>query len=300
MERIRGLGYNSRGSSVQVGRYRVLVRNRRASVGIASFCHQSSASRASSHDAQHYTDEVERDLLEAMAHPRCVAWGEMGLDYHYDNSPREIQRQVFSRQLNQAVKLGKPLTIHTREAEEDTERILKERVPQDYRIHIHCFTDSPEFAKRLLDYFPNLYIGITGVITFATNQNTSAVISEMTGSIAREPSVPTDSPSIIPVDPAVQSQVQPEGQLVPGTLAAASSSDDSCLRILLETDAPYMVPANLYQSLPSLNNRQKLPLSHTAMIPWTAEFVANIAGDGWTADRVMIVARENARRVYGV
>lgn len=72
--------------------------------------------------------------LEAMAHPRCVGWGEMGLDYHYDNSPREIQQAVFRRQLRQAVRLGKPLTIHTREAEEDTEKILKEEVPSDHRV----------------------------------------------------------------------------------------------------------------------------------------------------------------------
>jgi TatD DNase family protein len=115
-----------------------------------------------------------------MAHPRCVGWGEIGLDYHYDNSPREQQQEVLRRQLRHAVRLGKPLTIHTREAEEDTERILKEEVPKDHKvqssgldiplfcspysmqIHVHCFTDSPQFAQRLLDHFPNLYIGITG------------------------------------------------------------------------------------------------------------------------------------------
>jgi Tat protein secretion system quality control protein TatD with DNase activity len=75
--------------------------------------------------------------LEAMAHPRCVGWGEMGLDYHYDNSPREVQRTVFVRQLRQAVGLGKPLTIHTREADEDTERILKEEVPKDHKVKTH-------------------------------------------------------------------------------------------------------------------------------------------------------------------
>lgn len=116
-----------------------------------------------------------------MKHPRCVGWGEIGLDYHYDNSPREIQQEVFTRQLRHAVRLGKPLTIHTREAEADTERILKAEVPQDYRvslfkspsshdelnpvcpqIHIHCFTDSPEWAARMLEHFPNLFIGVTG------------------------------------------------------------------------------------------------------------------------------------------
>lgn len=72
--------------------------------------------------------------LEAMQHPRCVGWGEMGLDYHYDLSPREIQQQVLTRQLRHAVKLGKSLTIHTREAEEDTLRILKQEVPKDHKV----------------------------------------------------------------------------------------------------------------------------------------------------------------------
>ncbi|KNZ77384.1 Putative deoxyribonuclease TATDN2 [Termitomyces sp. J132] len=208
------------------------------------------------HEAKLYNDDVEKDLLEAMNHPRCVGWGEMGLDYHYDNSPRGVQQEVFIRQLRHAVCLGKPLTIHTREADADTERILKAEVPVDHRIHIHCFTDSPEFAQRLLDHFPNLYIGITGVITYSTNTDTSTVIQNM----------------------AVQSQ--------------------GPLRIVLETDAPYMVPANLYDSLEGIKG--KLPLCHTAMVPWTAEFVARVAGEAWTAEKVMREARENARLLYGV
>ncbi|KAK1218233.1 hypothetical protein PQX77_019084 [Marasmius sp. AFHP31] len=217
------------------------------------------------HNAKEYTDDVEREILEAMTHPRCVGWGEMGLDYHYDNSPREIQRDVFARQLRHAVRLGKPLTIHTREADDDTERILKEIVPKDHPIHIHCFTDTPEFADRLLSHFPNLYIGITGVITFTTNLNTSSVIRRM---------------------------------------------PPSELRILLETDAPYMVPANIYGSLSSLLGN-RLPLSHSAMIPWTADFVSGVLkegkeGDGegeqggWDSAKVLEVGRENARKVYGV
>jgi TatD DNase family protein len=80
-------------------------------------------------------------------------------------------------------------------------------------------------------------------------------------------------------------------------------SPDS-LRILLETDAPYMIPSNLYASLtlasPDLKGK-KLPLCHTAMIPWTAEFVAGIfARKGWDTERIMKVARENARIVYGI
>ncbi|KAF5360149.1 hypothetical protein D9758_011347 [Tetrapyrgos nigripes] len=233
------------------------------------------------HNAKDYTDQIEAEILEAMTHPRCVGWGEMGLDYHYDNSPREIQQQVFARQLRHAVRLGKPLTIHTREANDDTERILKEIVPKEHPIHIHCFTDEPEFGQRLLDYFPNLYIGVTGVITFSTNLNTSAIVRNMVPA--------SSSPESIP----------------------------SKFRILLETDAPYMVPANIYNSIKPINGqvmKGRLPLSHSAMIPWTADFVVDgfksdsSSGNGnedennvpVDVDLVMSVARENAKKVYGV
>ncbi|EPS95401.1 hypothetical protein FOMPIDRAFT_1038523 [Fomitopsis schrenkii] len=218
------------------------------------------------HEAEHYSDEVEADILEAMSHPRCVGWGEIGLDYHYENSPRDRQQEVFARQLRHAVGLGKPLTIHTRESEEDTERILKEVVPKDHKIHVHCYTDSPEWAARMLDHFPNLYIGITGVITYSSNLNTANVIRNF------------------------------------------ATTPSSHLRILLETDAPFMVPSNVYET--ALKGVKRLPLSHSGMIPWTAEFVANIAnearqalgaeGEVWDADKVMRIARENARTVYGI
>ncbi|KAF6751932.1 hydrolase [Ephemerocybe angulata] len=213
------------------------------------------------HEAKNYDDEMEKLLLEAAEHPRCVGLGEMGLDYHYSLSPHDVQQRVFRTQLEHAVRLNKPLTIHTREAEEDTERILKEVVPKDHRIHIHCFTDSPDFAKRLLDWFPNLYIGVTGVVTYATNANTSQVVKELV------------------------------------------SAEGSPLRIVLETDAPYMVPANLYDALPAIKGK-RFPVCHTGMVPWTAQFVSNAlqgTEDGpWTADRIMIDARENARSVYGI
>ncbi|KAF8201330.1 hypothetical protein K438DRAFT_1821820 [Mycena galopus ATCC 62051] len=255
------------------------------------------------HEAKLYNDSVEADILEAMAHPRCVGWGEMGLDYHYDNSPREVQREVFARQLRCAVRLNKSLTIHTREADEDTERILKEIVPKEHKIHIHCFTDSPAFAQRLLEWFPNLYIGITGVITYSSNVDTSTTVRNMFTSPA-SPSSPSPSP----------------------TPTSSAETRRSPLRILLETDAPYMVPAPIYTapafSAPEAKGK-KLPLCHSGMVPWTAGFVADLLTpksgegadpplatdpvppatekeDGWDAARVMRVARDNARAVYGV
>ncbi|KAF9029906.1 hypothetical protein BDZ89DRAFT_1038223 [Hymenopellis radicata] len=206
------------------------------------------------HNAKDYTPAVEKNIREALAHPLNVGLGEIGLDFHYDNSPRSIQVDVFRQQLLLAISLNKPLTIHTREADSDTEAILKDLVPRDWRIHIHCFTDAPAFAQRLLDWFPNLHIGVTGVITYASNLNTAELVRGMKG--------------------------------------------ESRPRILLETDAPYMVPNNLYGSLQGMKGR--LPLCHSAMIPWTAQFVANLWGDEWDAERVMKLGRENARRVYGV
>jgi TatD DNase family protein len=85
------------------------------------------------------------------------------------------------------------------------------------------------------------------------------------------------------------------------------------LRIVLETDSPYMVPANVYDDVPALKGK-KFPICHSAMIPWTAKFVAAVVNEAlnaklgveglqaslWDADKVMAVARENARRMYGI
>ena len=97
----------------------------------------------------------------------------------------------------------------------------------------------------------------TGVITYSTNLNTSAVIKHL------------------------------------------SSNSSNPLRILLETDAPYMIPGNIYKTLPDLKS-SRLPLCHTGMLPWTAEFVAQEAGEAYDGDRIMREARDNARIVYGV
>ncbi|CAG8829182.1 4316_t:CDS:2, partial [Dentiscutata erythropus] len=76
-----------------------------------------------------------------------------------------------------AKELQKPLVIHTREAEEDTWDILTKHVPKDWKIHVHCFTDSPNFAKKLLDYFPNLYIGITAKLNKNKRTNEKVTVS---------------------------------------------------------------------------------------------------------------------------
>ena len=134
------------------------------------------------HEAKHYNDEIEEAIVSALQHPRAVAWGEMGLDYHYNLSPPEVQRQVFERQLRMAMKLEKPMIIHTREAEDDTFEIMTKVVPQDYgrKIHVHCFTSSISLARRLLAHYPDVvFFGFTGVITFKNAEDIRQTVAEV-------------------------------------------------------------------------------------------------------------------------
>ena len=120
-------------------------------------------------------------------------------------------------------------------------------------------------------------------MTFSTNEDTPNIIRRMVG-------LPESTQA-----PAANSETAAP---IASPAAPTPNISSSPLRIILETDAPYMVPTNVYSVLSGMKGR--LPLCHTAMIPWTADFVAGILGDGWDATRVMDVARENARKVYGI
>ncbi|MES1258883.1 MAG: TatD family hydrolase [Acidobacteriota bacterium] len=119
------------------------------------------------HEAAKVTPKTLDDLRDLGRHPRVVAFGEIGLDYHYDFSPREIQREVFTQQLKLARELDLPVTIHTREAWDDTLEILREnwRGPGIF----HCFTgDAPQAQQALALGF---HLAFGGVLTFRTAEN---------------------------------------------------------------------------------------------------------------------------------
>ncbi|XP_043832359.1 putative deoxyribonuclease TATDN2 isoform X2 [Dromiciops gliroides] len=121
------------------------------------------------HFSRYYNERQERNLLQALRHPKAVAFGEMGLDYSYKcTSPVSDQRKVFERQLQLAVALKKPLVIHCREADEDLLAIMKKFVPTDYKIHRHCFTGSYPVIEPLLKHFPNLSVGFTALVTYSS------------------------------------------------------------------------------------------------------------------------------------
>ena len=103
------------------------------------------------HNAKYWTDDVAAALEAAMAHPRVVAWGECGLDYFYDSSPRDQQRSAFVAQMKLAVKHGKPLVVHSREAEEDTLALMTQTMPKDWKIHLHWYA-SCSYDPSLLPF----------------------------------------------------------------------------------------------------------------------------------------------------
>ena len=103
------------------------------------------------HEARLLDAELYARLCDLSAHPKVIAWGEIGLDYHYDNSPREVQRDAFRKQLAAARERRLPAVIHTREAEADTLEILK----QEWSATglpgvIHCFTGTRQFAEAAI------------------------------------------------------------------------------------------------------------------------------------------------------
>jgi TatD DNase family protein len=103
-----------------------------------------------------------RDQIARTPYARAV--GEIGLDYHYDYSPRPVQRAVFECQLDTARELGLPVVIHTREAEQDTLDVLRSTRGSGVPFVLHCFTGSPELARAGLDL--GGYISLAGIVTF--------------------------------------------------------------------------------------------------------------------------------------
>jgi TatD DNase family protein len=118
------------------------------------------------HDARLYDDAAERRLTDVLGgSERVVALGEIGLDYHYDNSPRDVQREVFARQLRLALKASLPVIIHSREADEETVEILRAEYAGATRGGVmHCFGGGRKMAEDVLAL--GFHISFAGNVTF--------------------------------------------------------------------------------------------------------------------------------------
>ncbi len=116
------------------------------------------------HNAKDYTPRVEREMLKALKHPCACALGEVGLDYHYDLSPRKTQREVFRRQIQLAHQTGLPLILHMREAhDEGLEILLDEGIPEA-GVLLHCYNRDKHMLKPWLDV--GCYVAFGGPLTF--------------------------------------------------------------------------------------------------------------------------------------
>lgn len=185
------------------------------------------------HDAKDAPGDVIDQLRRMLAQDKVVAVGEIGLDYHYDFSPREVQKQLFEAQLKLAQETDRPVIVHDREAHADTLALLRQYRPKGV---VHCFSGSVEMMRDLVAL--GMCIGLGGAVTFKNAKMPLAVAAE----------VPAD-------------------------------------RLLIETDAPYMAP------VPFRGKR-----CDSTLIPHTAQVIADCRG--MTAEAVLELTRENARRLF--
>lgn len=143
------------------------------------------------HEAKTWSPELAEQLTALAAEPEVVAVGEMGLDFHYDHSPRDTQRAVFREQLALSVRLGMPAVLHIRDAHEEAAAIIAEQPAA--RGIIHCFTGGPADAERYLAQ--GFFISFSGIVTFKkAEDNRAAALMVPTDRILVE----TDAPYLAP------------------------------------------------------------------------------------------------------
>jgi TatD DNase family protein len=128
-------------------------------------------------DAIDMTEEDLKWIKKLAAHPKVVAIGEMGLDYYWDKSPKDIQKEVFRKQIQLAKEVKLPIIIHNRDATEDVVRILQEENASEVGGIMHCFTGSLEVAKQCMDM--NFYISFGGPVTFKNAKKPKEVVKEI-------------------------------------------------------------------------------------------------------------------------
>ena len=147
------------------------------------------------HEADQHADLGAAVLLEAANDPKVIGIGETGLDYYYDHSDREAQRQLFRVHIAVARETGLPLIVHTRDAEEDTAAILTEEMGKGaFPALIHCFTASAEFGRAMLDL--GLSISLSGIVTFKNALELQSIARELPEDRLL---VETDAPFLAPV-----------------------------------------------------------------------------------------------------
>ena len=146
------------------------------------------------HYAHEELDVTAADLVARTRAAKVVALGEAGLDYHYDNSPRDAQERGFRAHIAAARETGLPLVIHSRDADDDTAKILEEEMGKGaFPAVLHCFTGGPDLAQRAIAL--GLFVSFTGILTFKTSDALRAIAAKLP---ADRILVETDAPYLAP------------------------------------------------------------------------------------------------------
>jgi TatD DNase family protein len=143
------------------------------------------------HDSKEITDEDLNWLESALSHEKVVAIGEIGLDFHYDNSPREIQKDIFIKQMDIAKKSNMPVIIHSRDASLETQKIL---FSYDIKTLLHCYSGSLEMAEEYINH--GYFLALGGAVTFKNAKKAKKVAEKIDISHLL---IETDCPYMAPV-----------------------------------------------------------------------------------------------------
>jgi TatD DNase family protein len=180
------------------------------------------------------------EIVRLSAHPKIVAVGEAGLDYFYDNSPREAQMEGFRRHIAVAQETQLPLVIHARDADADVAAVLEaEMARKTFPAVLHCYTGGPELARRALDL--GLYISFSGIVTFKKSEALRAIAADVP---LDRLLVETDAPYLAPGkhrgkrnEPAYVVETAKELAKVKGVSAAqlADATTDNFFRLYAKT-----------------------------------------------------------------
>lgn len=147
------------------------------------------------HSAEEEGDITTARLVELGQHKKVVAIGETGLDYYYDNSPRELQQEAFRRHIRAALELDMPVIVHTRDAEDDTMRILREEGQGTGLTGVlHCFSSSPQLAEDAVEF--GFHISFSGIVTFKKSEELRATAKKVP---LDRILVETDAPFLAPI-----------------------------------------------------------------------------------------------------
>jgi TatD DNase family protein len=147
------------------------------------------------HNAAAEPDVPVERLIELSRHPRCIAIGEAGLDYHYDKSPRDVQQRVFRTHIEAARETGLPLVIHARNADEDMISILSEEMRRGrFDAVLHCFSSGEKLAQAGVEL--GLYVSFSGILTFRNSEEIRRIAAAVPHDRLL---VETDAPYLAPI-----------------------------------------------------------------------------------------------------